>query len=201
MTASAAEEHLSQARFNRQRIGKLSACFWYWEEIQMIRVTRTEERSRTRITVDGELSADSIAVVETCCRQAEWDGKPVQLFLRDVTRIDQAGRMLISRLAASGVRLAATGVYTAYLVQELTADGDGLRNDPMTMYQHDSPLTYRFVLRGELAGERVEELEHAWNTAKSILGGKELVVDVSGITDADHSGVVSWLVCASREPA
>lgn len=59
----------------------------------------------------------------------------------------------------------------------------------MTMYQHDSPTTYRFVLRGELAGERVQDLEQAWNTAKSILDGKELVVDVSGITDADHSGV------------
>ena len=95
----------------------------------MIRVTRTEGRSRTTITVDGQLSADSISVVETCCRQAEWDGKPVQLFLRDVTSIDQAGRMLISRLAARGVELAANGVYTSYLVQELTADRTGLRNN------------------------------------------------------------------------
>ena len=95
----------------------------------MIRVTRTDGRSRTTITVDGQLSADSISVVETCCRQAEWDGKPVQLFLRDVTSIDQAGRMLISRLAARGVELAANGVYTAYLVQELTADRTGLRNN------------------------------------------------------------------------
>ena len=91
----------------------------------MIRVTRTEERSRTRITVDGELSADSIGVVETCCSQAEWDGKPVQVFLRDVTRIDQAGRTLLSRLAARGVRLAAKGVYTSYIVQELTGVGAG----------------------------------------------------------------------------
>jgi anti-anti-sigma regulatory factor len=61
--------------------------------------------------------------------------------------------------------------------------------NPMKMYQHDSAAAYRFILHGELAGERVVELEHAWNTAKSILDGKELVVDVSGITDADESGV------------
>jgi anti-anti-sigma regulatory factor len=60
---------------------------------------------------------------------------------------------------------------------------------PMIIYQHDSAMMYRFVLRGELAGQRVQELEQAWNTAKSILNGKELVIDVSGITDADQSGV------------
>jgi len=69
------------------------------------------------VTVDGQLSGDSIEVVETCCDQAESNGKPVQLFLRDVTTIDQAGRTLLARLAARGIRLIASGVYTSYLVQ------------------------------------------------------------------------------------
>ena len=59
----------------------------------------------------------------------------------------------------------------------------------MDIYQHDSATTFQFVLRGELIGDRVEDLEHAWNTAKSILGGKQLVVDISGITNADAAGV------------
>jgi len=59
----------------------------------------------------------------------------------------------------------------------------------MEMYQHDSATLFRFVLRGDLAGAVVQELEHAWTTAKSILDGKELAVDVSGITNADESGV------------
>jgi ABC-type transporter Mla MlaB component len=59
----------------------------------------------------------------------------------------------------------------------------------MDMYQHDSATMFQFVLRGELIGDRVQDLEHAWNTAKSILAGKELVVDISGITNADPSGV------------
>jgi len=59
----------------------------------------------------------------------------------------------------------------------------------MEMLLHDSATTFRFVLRGELAGGRVQDLEQAWTTAKSILAGKEVVVDVSGITDADESGV------------
>ena len=59
----------------------------------------------------------------------------------------------------------------------------------MEMYQHDSASLFRFVLRGELAGKSAEELEHAWTTAKSILNSRELVVDVSGMTYADESGV------------
>lgn len=60
---------------------------------------------------------------------------------------------------------------------------------PMEMYQHDSATMFRFVLHGNLAGAEVQELEHAWITATSILKGKELSVDVSGITDADELGV------------
>ena len=59
----------------------------------------------------------------------------------------------------------------------------------MDMYQHDSATMFRFVLRGELAGDRVTDLEHAWNTASSILAGKVLVVDISGLTHADSAGI------------
>lgn len=58
----------------------------------------------------------------------------------------------------------------------------------MDMYLHDSATVFRFVLRGEFRGDRVEELEHAWTTARSILGTKELVVDISGITKTDAAG-------------
>jgi hypothetical protein len=88
----------------------------------MIRVTKTEEQSHTIVTIDGQLSNGSIAVVEACCNQAKSNGKPVELFLRDVTTVDQSGQILLSRLAAKGVRLVARGVYTSYLVQSLTSD-------------------------------------------------------------------------------
>ena len=59
----------------------------------------------------------------------------------------------------------------------------------MDMYQHDRATMFQFVLRGELAGNQVQDLEHAWNTAQSILAGRELVVDISGITNASPPGV------------
>ncbi len=85
----------------------------------MIRVTKTEEHSHTIVTIDGQLGSDSIALVETCCNQAKSNGKPVRLFLRDVSMVDHAGQMLLSRLAAKGVVLAAKGVYTSYLIQSM----------------------------------------------------------------------------------
>jgi hypothetical protein len=93
----------------------------------MFRVSKAEERLRTIITIDGQLAGDSIEAVETCCDQEISTGRPVDLFLRDVSTIDQAGRALLRRLAASGVRLLASGVYTSYIVQALTPTkgGDG----------------------------------------------------------------------------
>ena len=44
---------------------------------------------------------------------------------------------------------------------------------------------FRFVLDGELTRDRVREFEQAWTAARSILGTKALVVEISGITNAD----------------
>jgi hypothetical protein len=89
----------------------------------MFRVSKAEERSRTIITIDGQLSGDQTEVVETCCDQAISTGKPVQLFLRDVSAVDQAGRALLCRLAAKGIDLLGGGVYTSYLVRALKRGG------------------------------------------------------------------------------
>jgi ABC-type transporter Mla MlaB component len=96
----------------------------------MFRISKAEEPSRTTLTIDGQLSADSIAAVETCCNQARSNGRPVQLYLRDVTSVDQAGQSLLSRLAARGIHLAASGVYTSYLVQAVTGAEKAPRDSP-----------------------------------------------------------------------
>jgi hypothetical protein len=85
----------------------------------MIRVTKTEEGERTRITIEGQLSRDYIEVVEICCDQAASKGKPIDVFLHDVLTIDESGRALLSRLAAKGIRLLASGIYASYVVPAL----------------------------------------------------------------------------------
>ena len=109
----------------------------------MIRVTKTEERLRTVVTIDGQLSGECVTIVETCCSQAESNQKPVYVFLRDVTTVDQAGTMLLRRLAAKGIRLLARGVYTSYLVQTLASDGAAAPVSSAGTAQLDSDGTRR----------------------------------------------------------
>ena len=55
------------------------------------------------------------------------DGNPVDLRLRDITGVDEAGKALLGRLAARGVCLFANGVYVSYLLDnirgKLSTDG------------------------------------------------------------------------------
>ncbi len=87
----------------------------------MIRVIKLEEELKTVITIDGVVSADCLAVIETCCNQARSKGKPVHVVLRDVSAVDQAGQTLLMRLATEGIRVVGSGVYTSYLVESLTS--------------------------------------------------------------------------------
>jgi predicted RNA polymerase sigma factor len=85
----------------------------------VFRVSKEDERSRTVITIDGQLSGDHIEIVETCCNQAMQSKKPVHLVLRDVSIVDEPARALLRRLALKGVCVFAKGVYTSYVVQPI----------------------------------------------------------------------------------
>ena len=96
----------------------------------MIRVTKSEERERTIITLEGQLSADYIEVVEICCNQAVSKGKPIDVFLHDVLAIDESGRDLLIRLATKGIRLFTSGIDTSYIAQALVSAGARTRVFP-----------------------------------------------------------------------
>jgi len=57
-------------------------------------------------------------------------GKPVDLVLRDVTAVDEAGRAFLRRLAEKGVRLFGNGVYTSYLVDSASAEPAPTEDEP-----------------------------------------------------------------------
>jgi len=94
----------------------------------MIRIMTADEPSGTTIMVDGKLSGDGVEPLETCCIQAISTGKPVRLYLRDVSTIDERGRMLLDQLARKGVGLAASGIYSSYLVGEIQSASLNGRN-------------------------------------------------------------------------
>jgi ABC-type transporter Mla MlaB component len=88
----------------------------HWKSI-VFRLEKKLSQEGTCLTLDGDISTECIDVIETSCDEAMADGKPVDLFLREVMTVDEAGRALLCRLAAKGVRLLANGVYASYLIE------------------------------------------------------------------------------------
>ena len=85
----------------------------------VFRLDKKLDDRRTRLAFDGEMSAECVESLERCCEEALKDGKPVDLSLRDITGIDEAGEALLRRLAARGVCLFANGVYVSYLLDKI----------------------------------------------------------------------------------
>jgi hypothetical protein len=88
----------------------------------VIRIFTAEDLTGISITIDGQLVNDCVETVETCSRQALGEGRPVHLYLRDVSYIDERGRTLLSRLASRGVQLSASGVYSSWIVAEISRE-------------------------------------------------------------------------------
>ena len=87
----------------------------------MFRISKSDEQPLTTLVIDGQLCGDGVTTVEACCDEEILKGKPVQLLLRDLTNIDEAGKSLLRRMAEKGVKLLANGVYTSYVVEMIIA--------------------------------------------------------------------------------
>jgi hypothetical protein len=85
----------------------------------MIRIFTANDPMVVRVTVDGQLVDDYVDALNACMSQAMSQPGQVQLFLRDVSHIDERGRSLLAQLASTGVKLSASGVYSAYIVSEI----------------------------------------------------------------------------------
>jgi ABC-type transporter Mla MlaB component len=59
----------------------------------------------------------------------------------------------------------------------------------MDIYQHDSPEKFRIVLKGDLREAGAQQLRSVWDTAKSTLNGKQLIVELSDVGAVDAAGI------------
>jgi len=85
----------------------------------MIRIEADNNAGGITIAIDGQLIGEYVAEVEASVRKSREQYKEVHLFLRNVSNIDEKGHALLSRLAAKGVELSATGVYSSHVVKQL----------------------------------------------------------------------------------
>jgi hypothetical protein len=63
-----------------------------------------------------------------------------------------------------------------------------MRKSNFRYYMHDGATAFRLELSGDLSLDGVRDLEQAWRTASSMIGGRCLVVDLSYLASIDDAG-------------
>jgi len=86
----------------------------------MLRITVQEDGASWRLHLAGRLDGAWVAETENTWRSAPVSGRRVEVDLRDVTWIDEAGRSLLRAMNHSGAGFIVTGVAMVALVEEIT---------------------------------------------------------------------------------
>jgi hypothetical protein len=86
----------------------------------MLRITIQEEGTLWRLHLSGRLAGAWVAETENTWRSAPISGGAVEIDIREVTGIDQAGCCLLRAMNEAGARFIAKGVATEALVEEIT---------------------------------------------------------------------------------
>src|SRR5712671_3658751 len=63
-----------------------------------------------------------------------------------------------------------------------------MTNPAFRYCMHDGPTAFSIELAGALAAEGAKKLEQDWRSASSVIGTKDLVVDISFLTEIDPRG-------------
>jgi len=86
----------------------------------MLRITVHEDGTLWRLKLSGRLAGVWVAETENTWRSAQVSGRRVEVDLREVTGIDEAGRRMLQAMNQAGAGFIATGVAMAALVEEIT---------------------------------------------------------------------------------
>ena len=86
----------------------------------MLRITVHEDGTIWRLHLAGRLAGAWVAETENTWRSALVSGRPIEIDIREITGIDEAGRCLLRSMNQEGGRLIAKGVAMEALVEEIT---------------------------------------------------------------------------------
>jgi hypothetical protein len=87
----------------------------------MLRVTVHEVGALYRLELAGKLGGPWVAEAEHIWRSSSCTNKRIEVDLRQVTGVDEAGRKLLLAMHQAGARLIAEGVAMTALIEEITA--------------------------------------------------------------------------------
>ena len=95
----------------------------------MLRITVQEDGSLWRLHLAGKLAGAWVAETENTWRSAPISGRRLEIDIREVTWIDEAGRRLLQAMNQAGARLIAKGVAMEALVEEIAREPARRRSD------------------------------------------------------------------------
>jgi hypothetical protein len=106
----------------------------------MLRIIFHEDPTLCRLELAGRLDGPWVAEIEHAWRSSSWSGKEIEVDVRDVTGVDDAGRKLLAAMHQAGARLVARGVWMRALIEEITGKQpfDGTKWEPQ---RDNSPQT------------------------------------------------------------
>ena len=94
----------------------------------MLRITVHEDGTLWRLQLSGRLDGAWVAETENAWRSASVSGRRLEIDMREVTWIDEAGRRLLQAMYQAGARFIAKGVAMEALIEEIT--GNAARRRP-----------------------------------------------------------------------
>jgi hypothetical protein len=86
----------------------------------MLRITVQEDGALWRLLLAGRLEGAWVVETESTWRSAPVSGRRIEIDMREVTWIDQAGLRLLQAMNQAGARFIAKGVAMEALVEEIT---------------------------------------------------------------------------------
>src|SRR5258708_11132164 len=67
----------------------------------------------------------------------------------------------------------------------ITSAENEMKAPAFSYYMHDGPSAFSIELSGTLTTEGAKKLEQDWGRASAVIGNKELVIDLSFVTEID----------------
>ena len=86
----------------------------------MLRMTVHENDALCRLELEGRLEGPWVGEIEHAWRSSSLPGKQIEVDMREVVGIDDAGRELLTAMHQAGAHLIAKGVWMRALVEEIT---------------------------------------------------------------------------------
>ena len=97
----------------------MARAFHGWGDA-MLRITVHENGEHCRLELAGRLGGPWVAETEQAWRSSKCADKQIEVDMRQVTGVDEAGRKLLFAMHQAGARLVAEGVAMTALIDEIT---------------------------------------------------------------------------------